>query len=431
MNRKPGGQARVELSDEDLYQAYVANGRQASPLAGLLECTPSQARRRVASMLQRMEQHPVTTPRDPELLNRVAEILERSNVDPNAISRIRGLKFKSYGIGIKNAKGEIETQGLYSTAFSADPIINASDNPCITQAPPITVLYQDAPHVMRGIRSVVVVSDAQIGFLNGPQGMESIHDDLAVDVTTQIVAAEQPSELVFIGDWLDLTQFSRWPQQPEFSGCAQASIDAGGRILAEMISAAGPRCTQRIVVSGNHDIRLERYALANAQAFLGLRRAGRPEEWPCMSMPYLLHFDSLGVTYKGHFPGSPHWITDALACVHEPPKRLELQASIIHGHDHKLTQETYAQHGRFQRMNYFKFSIGCICKVGSRSDPKSLMLTQTPSDRARTDWAQGVCLVEIIDDKSQRFQVTQTHINDGRAIHRGQVFEARQLAEAA
>ena len=422
------------MSDEELYLRYDATGRNATALAHELQCHPTSVRKRIRKMLLRIEGHPVITRRDPELVNRVAELLERSNVDPNAIERIRDLQFKGYGTAakIKGADGveRFETQGLYSTSFKADPILSASDNPCITQAPPITVTYtpNDAPTIVRKLRTIVILSDTQIGYLNGPKGLEPIHDPDAISVAQELLAATQPDEIVQIGDLLDLTQFSRWPQHPQFDGCAQASIDAGSRIMGDFIAAAGPQCKKRTVVSGNHDIRLERFALANAKAFLGLRRAGLPEEWPVLSMPFLLRFDELGIDYGGHFPAGEYWIADDILAIHAPQRKLEFAAHIIHGHDHVLTRTTWAQHARPGRKNFFQYSVGCLCRVGSRdTDPTSLMLTQTPSDRARTSWAQGCAVLEVLDGKFPQHNLEHVHIQNGVAIHRGQVFTANSL----
>ncbi len=426
---KTGSVYRVEISDEELYARYLASDRDASSLAPILGVTPSRARARIRKLLARMESHPVTKQLNDDRVNRIAELLERSNVDPNTIERIGKVRLKSYGIGIKNAEGRFEQHGLHSTSLEIDPVLHEGDNPCLTQAPPITVSYaNEAPRIIQKMRTVFVVSDAQIGFLNGPNGLEPIHDPLAVDVTMQLIDAIRPDELIWIGDWLDLTAFSRWPQHPEFQGTSQASIDAGSRILGEMISAAGRYCTKRMMISGNHDIRLERYAQTNAKEFLGLRRANMPEEWPINSMPFLLHFESLGISYGGLYPGGEHWITDDLVATHAPTKKLEMAASVVHGHDHKLTRTTFAQHGRHRRHNYFEYSVGCICKVGSRSDASSLIRTQTPSDRARTDWAQGVACIEILDGKHPQHQLDHVGIREGVALYRGQAFVANGVA---
>jgi len=426
---------RTEISDEDLYKLYLDAGRDASKLAPKFGCVPSTMRTRVRKMLARVEAHPIAEPRDPELINRVAELLQRSNVDPNTIQRIRGLKLKSYGVAIKNAEGKIETEGLYSTSFQADPIVNADDNPCLTQAPPITVLYSphDAPRIARRLRIVCIISDAQIGFLRASDGsLDTIHDLAALDVTKQIIAAEQPDELLSIGDWIDFTTFSRWPQHTEFAGTAQASIDDASRILGEMISAAGRKCTKRTLVSGNHDIRLETYALNNAKAYLGLKRAGKPDEWPVLSLPYMLRLDDLDVAYHGNYPAGEHWITDGLVAMHAPPKKLEISASVIHGHLHSITRTPSVAHGRFGRQTYSIFDVGCVCKVGSTDEPTRLIRTLTPSDRARTNWLQGTAVVEILEGKIPRHQVSQVEIKDGVAIHGGQTFTAVGLdADAA
>ena len=388
-------------------------------------------------MLLRMEGHPVIERRNPEIVNRVAELLERSNVDPNTIDRIRDLKFKSYGIAAK-VKGEdgierLQTEGLYSTTFSADPMLSAEDNPCLTQAPPITVTYtpSDAPRIMRQTYSITIISDAQIGFMRGSTGaLEPIHDPLAISVMQEIVAAERPRRNVWIGDVADATQFSRWPMRKEFVGCAQASIDEVSRILAQTHAAAGPQCESDEVVGGNHDSRFQIYAESQSREFAGIKRAGSlPHEWPVASLPFLARFDEIGIRYTGEYPGGELWLFDDLVCMHAPPKKLEMRASVIHGHTHHLSVTTHAQHHRGGRSNYFIYDVGCLCHVGSRTDPQSLVITQVPSDRARTDWSQGLAVVDVIDGKAPRHQINLIRIENGVAIHRGEVFKAQSLLD--
>ena len=424
-------QYRTAISDEKLHELYLQHGRDASKLAPIFGCAPSTIRTRVRKMLARVEAHPIAEPRDPELINRVAELLQRSNVDPNTIQRIRGLKLKSYGIAIKNAEGRIETEGLYSTSFQADPIVNADDNPCLTQAPPITVLYspQEAPRILRRVVTNTIISDAQIGFMRNRDGtLEEIHDPRAINVMQQIVAAERPTRNIWIGDVADLTQFSRWAQRKEFEGCAQISIDEASRILGETHSALGSQCEIDIVIGGNHDARIQLHADERARELSGIKRAGAlPSEWSVNSLPFLARFDEIGIQFSGSYPGGTYWLLDDLCAMHAPPKKLEIQGSVVHGHTHHLTMTTTAAHGRHGRVNYFVYDVGCLCHTGHRDDPQSLVILKTPSDRPRSDWAQGIAVVDIIEGKAPKHQVTLTKIENGHAIHRGQTFVAAGL----
>lgn len=417
---------RTEISDEDLHKLYLDAGRDASKLAPQFGCVPSTMRTRVRKMLARVEAHPIAEPRDPELINRVAELLQRSNVDPNTIQRIRGLKLKSYGVAIKNAEGRIETEGLYSTSFQADPIVNADDNPCLTQAPPITVLYSphDAPRILRPVRTAVILSDAQIGYFHGPNGIEPMHDIDAINVAFQITAAVQPNELIFIGDWADNTQISRWPQLPEYDGLLQKSIDEASRLLGVAVSAAGHGCERRIMIGSNHGSRWELYALANAKALMGIRRAGDVSGWPVLSEPYLLRFDDMKIEFQGHYPGGEYWLQDNLVCTHAPTKKLEMLGSVCHGHLHRLTTTTWAQHGRHNRWNYFMYDCGSLCRVDATKDSKRLGKTAVASGSARTEWANGIMVIEMIDEKMPRHQVTQIQIQDGQAMFQGREFRS-------
>jgi hypothetical protein len=252
----------------------------------------------------------------PERLNRIAELLDKANIDINAIGAIENVRVKSWGAAmkLKTTKIDLETGkkvvtehphelGLHATDITLRPKI---DFPLVQQAAPTKILYRPAPRILRKTRSAIVLSDAQIGFLrdNETDALEPIHDPAALDVAKQIVAAVAPSELDMIGDWMDWPTFSRWPQHPEMRRTLQVSIDAGHQEMAEFISAAGRRCKKRVIIGSNHGYRPEKFILEHNLEAVGVKRAmSQPEEWPIFSEPYLLRFDELGVEFSGQYPG--------------------------------------------------------------------------------------------------------------------------------
>lgn len=385
---------------------------------------------------------------DPSRINRIEELLRKANIDPEKIGAIRSARVKSYGVAMKLEERTIDpdtgkvvvTQkphelGLHATDVTLSPIV--PDFPLVQAAPPTKIVFRATPRIARKTRTVIVYSDAQIGFLRDLETdePEPIHDPLALEVAEQITADLAPDEQSFIGDWMDWPTFSRWPQHPEMRRTLQLSVDEGHRWKARL-RAAAPRKAKAVEIGSNHGYRPEKFILEHNLEAVGLRRAcSQPAEWPVFSEPYLLRYDELGIAFSGQYPGGEHYLTEDLVLMHAPPKRLEMRASVIHGHTHRLTRTTAVSHGHDGRATYFVYDIGCLCQLGTTTNRRRLMVTRVPSDRGRTDWAQGLAVVEIIEAAGSRpafHAVEQIAIHEGGwAQFRGTTYEARSRAAAA
>jgi hypothetical protein len=372
-------------------------------------------------------------------LNRIAELLERAGVNPDAIGSIDQVKLKAWGVAakVKDADGteHLEMQGLHGTSITLRPLL---EFPLVQSAAPRPIMYRPAPRILRKTKTVVVLSDAQIGFLrdSDTDALEPIHDPAAIDVAKQIVAHISPDELDFIGDWMDWPTFSHWPQHPEMRRTLQPSVDAGHAELAAFISAAGKRCKKKVMIGSNHGYRPEKFILEHNLEAVGLKRAlAQPKEWPIFSEPYLLRYDDLGIEFSGQYPGGAYFILPDLGLVHAPPKVLEFRATMIHGHTHKRTLTPAVQHGHEgARFTHYLVDIGCLCQLGATSNLRRLMVTKVPSDRGRTNWQQGIAVVEIVEatgSQAAKFAIEQVEIDHGLAIFRGQPFRAKASKKAA
>jgi hypothetical protein len=379
--------------------------------------------------------------------NRLVELLDKAGVKADAIGSIDSVKLKAWGAAMKLKKTTIDPVtgkkvvteqphelGLHATNITLRPNI---EFPLVQQAAPKIVRFERAPAIVRKTRTVVVLSDAQIGFLrdNDTDQLEPIHDPAAMAVAKQIVAAVQPNELDFIGDWVDWPTFSRWPQHPEMRRTLQQSIDAGHTELAEFISAAGKQCGKKMMIGSNHGYRPEKFILEHNLEAVGVKRAhAQPEEWPVFSEPYLLRYDELGIEFSGQYPGGAYFLLPDLGLIHAPPKILEYRATMIHGHTHKRTLTPAVQHGHEgQRFTHYLVDVGCMCQLGATSNLRRLMITRVPSDRGRTNWQQGIAVVEIIDAHGSRpakHAIEQVEIDGGEAIFRGQVYRAKTSRKA-
>jgi hypothetical protein len=304
--------------------------------------------------------------------------------------------------------------------------------PLIQPATPTTLTYNPGPYILKPITYRAVISDAQIGYLRHQETgeMEPIHDPRALDVAQQIVGDVRPTGLYWIGDWMDWPTFSRWQKYPEYHGTVQPSIETGYQELGKFITAAGEQCKTRVMIGSNHGARPEKFLLEYNMDALGIRQAGTPTSWPVFSEPFLLRFDDYNIQFSGQYPGGHYYVLQDLVLTHAPPKKLEFQASVIHGHTHKLTRTTTVAHGFNGRQTYFVYDTGCLCSLEATTDARRLLVTRVPSDRARTDWAQGISIVAVIDGKIPRHEVEQVTIRDGAAIYHDKTYEARNPASA-
>jgi hypothetical protein len=350
--------------------------------------------------------------------SRIETLMEEVNVPLEAVGTISKIKHNQREYQVKGEKGVLNTTEIVYTPTT--PLFPVAD-----RATPNVIQFTDAPRLLRQTRQIVVVSDAQLGYLQDPESheLDPIHDPEAMRVAELITAAVQPSELFFIGDWLDLSFASRYDMHPEFDA-VNPSIQAGYEWLCRFIAAAGPQVTKKVMIGSNHDLRLETMMLKYNKAAMRIRDPRKPEGWPVFSVPYLLHFEEHGVEFSGQFPGGEYYILPDLLAMHAPPKAAEFQASVIHGHTHKISTTPRVQHSSEGRKTYYTYDIGCLCQLGVTNNEKRLMVTKVPSDQGRTNWQNGFAVVNVVDGKFPLHTVDQIRIQDGQALYQNEVFSA-------
>jgi hypothetical protein len=356
-----------------------------------------------------------------DTVSRIEKLLANHNVPLSAIGKIDNVKIGMWGVHAKDADGNVITNVLDKTSLTITP--SAPLFPVADQAKPNIIQFNAPPRILKKTWQCVVISDTQIGFLQDPETkeIEPIHDPRAISVAKQITADIAPRKLAWIGDLMDWPFLSRWQQHDEFDAVNE-SIQAGYDHLCEFIAAAGPQVDEKIMVGSNHAKRPEAFLLEHNRKAMRIRRASDVSTWPVFSEPYLLRYEELGISFTGHYPGDSYYLLPDLLLTHAPPKANEFQASVIHGHTHHLTRTTRVQHAHAGRQTYFVYDTGCLCQTGSTSNTHRLLRTITPSDRARTDWAQGISVINVVE--GGRHSVDQISILDGFALYGGQAYEA-------
>lgn len=379
------------------------------------------SRESLRKYLSRMLNKKITGREDPDRMSRIEKLLDNANVPLEALGRIENVKLGIWGVHAKDKDGVIQTSYLDKTQISLVPeaplfpIVNCA-NPKIIEFTPRVV------HTLKKTWQAVVISDTQIGFLQDPETKETeaIHDPLAMDIAKRITLDVSPKELYFIGDWMDWPFLSRWQQHDEFDAVNE-SIQEGYDQLCSFISAAGPQVTKKIMIGGNHDVRPEKFLLEHNRKAMRVKRAG--DQWPVFSQQFLLRYDELGIEMPGYYPSGEYYVLPDLLLTHAPPKAAEFQASVIHGHTHKLTRDLRVQHSSSGRQTYYTYDVGCLCRVDSTTNPYRLLRTSVPSDRPRTNWSQGMAVINVVDGKIPFHSVDQISITNHRAIYGGQVYE--------
>ena len=361
----------------------------------------------------------------------VAELLQRAGVDPSEVGRIDKVRLSEYQTAYKDTDGEAHVLDLRAASVVLTPAWETGPQwPVVDQARPARVVFSGraakVPPAVDGMQRLLVLPDPQIGYSLDHAGQpEAFHDDAALDVAVALARTVRPDAICCLGDLLDLPAVSKYRKLPSWALMTQAAIDRAHNWLAALASLAPVD-----LLEGNHDARLAHYVLDNAAAAFGLKRANAPEDWPSLSVPYLLRLDELGVNYVGGYPAGIVWYAPNLACVHGTKLKLsqvldDERVCVVQGHTHKAAI-TYRQrrtmHGPALM---WAASPGCLCRTDGAVPGVNVGLDQRTgrSIERSQDWHQG-CAVVTFDPSGERLPVYEfVPINSGTARWRDQVIE--------
>lgn len=361
----------------------------------------------------------------------VQRLLEEAGFDPSELKSASRIEIRG-GVHtgfIKNKDGEIELTPELKNAKTKIVLhpkwAEGPAWPPVQPAKPASIKYTSQAKMIPGQpRRTLVIGDLQIGYWRVSDGVyEPFHDESAINVTMEIISQYRPSEIVLIGDCLDLPEHSKYVQEEAFQQTTQMALQRMYDLLCYMKSAVGPQ-GKIVWIEGNHERRMREYVLRNARAAFGLRPAdAAPESWPVNSIPYLLHLDKLNVKYVAGYPSSQHWIVkDKLVAQHQDPHKTDIRASIIHGHREELKLSSRTIHYQDGTEVFYTWSIPGLTRVEDLApSPDRLCHSAVPSDRTRRNVQQAIAAVDISPDESF-FSVTPIAIHKGRAMFRGREY---------
>lgn len=365
-------------------------------------------------------------------LGKLARLIEDSGIDLADVGRVKSIRVNEWQSAHKDGEtGEAVVTDLRAASIVLEPAWSTGPEwPVVQPAAPVKITHATRKPRTAGLKQAVILPDPQIGFrrdmLTG--ALDPFHDEQAMAAAMLVVADVQPDLVILLGDVLDLPEFSRHAQEAAFAGTTQAALDRAHAWIAE-IRANAPTAEIRML-EGNHDRRLENMIIKNAAAAFGIQVANRPESWPVMSIPNLLHLDSLGVEYIQGYPAGITYINSNLAVIHGHKVRsggstaaaviASERQSVIFGHIHRIElQHRTMQTFDGQRTN-FAASPGCLSRIdGAVPSVKGSTDVYGRPVNSSEDWQHG-CAVVSYDNAA--FHLELVPIHSGTCLFRGRMF---------
>ena len=369
------------------------------------------------------------------IADKLIEALKKNNVSPELIGTVKGIRVSTWTTTIKNADGEAEAHDNQGVQLVLDPAFSEGPKwPVIQQAAQVPIKLLKPKANKNTVKTAIILPDPQIGFRRDlvEDTLDPFHDERAMSIALQIIADVAPDQIINLGDFLDFPSFSRFIQEPTFALTTQKAINRGYRFLVEQRSSA-PNAKVTLI-AGNHDIRINKSIITNASAAFGLHRAEKPDNWPVLSVPFLLRLDELNVEYIDGYPAGEYWINDNLKCIHGVKVRsngstamavvADDRVSTIFGHVHRME----LQYKTVNVKNGFKtrlaFTPGTLARIDGA----------VPSTNGGTDewgkpvtryenWQQGIGIVHY-EEGNGDFHVYGVHIHNGKAMYNGKLYTA-------
>lgn len=340
--------------------------------------------------------------------------------------------FKAYETTIKNADGEPVVVPMWSVNATFRRRQMRATFPTIR---PITV---DRPMNTRrkiqrrrsrryhdpGVTTALVLPDPHFGFRRDRDGeLAPLHDRRALDVALQMAYRLRPHVIVWLGDLLDLPDWSdKFLRTPEYTDLTQPAIVEAHWWLGRF-AAASPSSVRHVLI-GNHDERLRTQTIAHLRAAYGLRPADELDRPPALSLPRLLALDALGYQWSDDYPDGVFRLTDRFWMIHGDTARSasgsttaallgRYDVSVMCGHIHRVEQALATNmSGRVKGA----YSPGCLCRIDGI----------VPGKQRRQNWQQGVGVVAFTDDHEH---VELVHIRDGAAVYGGRAIHGADRSD--
>jgi hypothetical protein len=289
-----------------------------------------------------------------------------------------------------------------------------------------------------GWKLCVAIPDPQIGYYRSVDGeLTTTHDEAALDIAHQITTFlenEYGVDLtIILGDNHDFSAFSSHRSAPGYTINTQLEIDRFGTEVALQRKITPD--AEIVVLSGNHDDRLNKAIVDRLPGLVGISKANSRE--PLLSIANLCRFDEYNIKSIESYPDGEFWVNDYLRFEHgsivsgspgaTAAKYLaDSRVSTIFGHTHR--QELV--YGRIRERDgsrpIFAGTPGTTARIDGVLPSGQTGITSAGKQAGkRTEkWQQGIFVVWYQDGGDQKAAVEPVLIEDGSALYSGQIFNA-------
>lgn len=367
------------------------------------------------------------------------EAIDAHNINPGAISKIKVSGGSHTGF-IKNEEGKIEyTEPLKRKGFSFDIEARKLEPQWETirqiDYKPLPFLHKERKRRPKNQGTAVILPDPQIGFRRYADGsVEAFHDEEAIGVALSIINDVQPSEVIFLGDILDLPAFGRFEQSEDYAHTTNTALAYTCQLLDTIRAVVGPKA-KITILEGNHERRIEKQNKANLLANFSLRQEGDVSNFPVLSVPHLLNLKKRKIEYVEGYPAGKYWLNERLQIIHGHVVKSNAStaaaivkqedATTIFGHVHRIESQYKTQNTYNGARTIAAHTPGCLCRIdgvvpstkgGTRLDGKHVENYE--------NWQQGISVVEF-EKGDGTFNYENIFINtheNYKAMFRGKVY---------
>lgn len=272
------------------------------------------------------------------------------------------------------------------------------------------------------IKTCVIIPDSQNGYQwdRNRTSLVPFHDRRCWDLGRQLVEELKPDDLVFLGDMIDLPEWSdKFYRSPDFYFTTQPALLELAWWLGRYREAS-PKSIMSLI-EGNHEFRFDKAVGTHLPFAYGLRAVDDIDEMPVLSIEKLLGLKSLKISYRGPYPYGELWLNDRLCLSHGTyvGKQALLNMSnaflysnvVGHLHRQELVSKTVYAAGGPQIIQ--------VCCPGTFAKLDG----SVPSSNAKENWQQGLLVVHYEADGTW-YHLDPVLIHEGEMFYGGKIYHA-------
>lgn len=363
---------------------------------------------------------------------KLLEMLEDAGIAIEQIGKVD--KLKLYQQGYKDADGQGQVQTLASLHVQPRDFKPKWEP---VDAPPVTVPKPPKRKSPKSkTRTAIVLPDMQGGFFLSGGKLEPMHDPKALEVVYLIAQDLVPDEALLHGDNLDFPNFStKYLRSPAYAGVMRPTVLWGNELCGTLRSLVSGRIAW---LAGNHEERLANFLLLNALELYDLRSANQADDdWPLLSVPYLLNMEKFGVEYIEGYPANKIWVNDRLQVIHGEFARnnpgstaaaylKDATKSTLYGHIHRREWAESTRETSTGPRTIMAASAGCLCRIDGVVPSFHSGISQRAGGapiQNWENWQQGFAVVTY-EPGDAPFSVEMVPIHDGVGYFRGERYAA-------